>query len=109
MELTIGPTVKRVIQPFRRQPFHLQKAIDQENLLDNDVIEEAKGPVTWFLEIVPVPKPKKPGQIRITVGARAANKAIFRDPIAMPTTEEVIHELNGAKFLSEMDLNKAFH
>ena len=111
VELKVDTSVRPVQQAYWRQPFHLKRAIEEEigKLIENDVIEEAKGPVSWLSEMVVVPKPKKPGQVRITTDARSANKAIIRDNIAMPTTEEITHELNGATVFSEQDLNKTFH
>ena len=40
---------------------------------------------------------------------REANKAIARETHLMPTLDEVVHDLNGAKVLSKLDLNQGYH
>ncbi|GFO23873.1 Zinc knuckle domain containing protein [Plakobranchus ocellatus] len=40
---------------------------------------------------------------------REANKAIKRERHPMPTIDDMIHDLNGAKFFSRIDLQQAFH
>ena len=69
---------------------------------------KGEGQITWISEMIVIPKPKKPGQLRIKIDARIANKAI-RDNIAITTTEEITFELNGATVFSELDLSKGFH
>lgn len=59
--------------------------------------------------MVVVPKPKKPGEVRITTDMRKANKAIENTKFASPTIEEISYDLQGSTIFSEFDLNKAFH
>nr|XP_039269965.1 uncharacterized protein LOC120344719 [Styela clava] len=40
---------------------------------------------------------------------RAANKAIKRVKHPMPTMDELIHDLNGCKVFSKLDLNQGYH
>ncbi|KAL9988412.1 hypothetical protein ACROYT_G002850 [Oculina patagonica] len=40
---------------------------------------------------------------------REANKAITRERHLMPTLDEVVHDLNGAKVFSKLDLNQGYH
>ena len=47
-----------------------------------------------------------PGQIGICVDMRTANK---RTNCCTPTLTEIIHELNGAKIFSKIDLNQGYN
>ena len=40
---------------------------------------------------------------------REPNKAILRERHLMPTVEELIHDLNGAKVFSKLDLRNGYH
>lgn len=111
VKLHIDSSVEPKQTPYRRAPYHLLKAISVEldKLVKNDIIEPVTKPPSWVSAMVAVPKPKKPGEVRITIDSRLANKAIKRIKYATPTTEEIMYDLNGAKKISRIDLNKAFH
>ena len=97
--------------PYRRAPYHLLEAIEKEldKLVENDIIEPVVKPPTWVSTMVAVPKAKKEGEVRITVDSRLANKAIKRIRYVTPTTEQIAYDMNGAKVISRIDLNKAYH
>ena len=107
----VDRSVKPCIQPYRRIPYHLTVAAQEEldELVANDILEVPPGPVDWVSQLVVVPKAKKPGKVRITVDARVVNKAIVSRKITTPTTEEIMYDLQGSTIFSEIDFNKAFH
>ena len=74
-------SVKLVIQPHRRIPFHIRKKVENEldRLEKLDIIEKVSGPTPWVSPIVVAPKPKSPNEIRLFVDMRQANKAILRE------------------------------
>ena len=77
VKLHIKDTVQPVIQPQRRIPYHLRKAVSKEleKLQDEDIIERVKDqPTPWISPIVCTPK--KDGSIRLCVDMREANQAI---------------------------------
>lgn len=59
--------------------------------------------------ILTPPKPKDPDKVRLRVDMRQANQAILRERHLTPTIDDVIHELNGAKVLSKLDLTAGYH
>ena len=65
------------------------------------------SPTEWTSPLVVVPKPD--GDIRICVDMRRANKAIQRERHPIPTTEEVLHHLNGSAVFSTLYQRWAFH
>ena len=107
----VDPEVKPVIQPHRRIPFHMRKRVEEEirRLEDLDIIEKVEGPTPWVSPIVAMPKPKKPEEIRICVDMRLPNKAIKRTRHVMPTLDDILMRLNGAKIFSKLDLNSGYH
>ena len=111
VKLHIDKSFRPVRIPYRRLPYHLVKATEDEldTLIKNDILEKPTGPVKWLSQMVVVEKPKKPGKVRITTDARVANKAIIREKYVTPTTEEIMYDLKGATVYSEIDFNKAFH
>nr|XP_006823364.1 PREDICTED: uncharacterized protein LOC102803828 [Saccoglossus kowalevskii] len=105
-------TVKPVVQPHRRVPFHVRAKTEEElqRLLNLDIIERVGDePTPWVSPITVVEKPKKPGEIRICVDIRSANKAILRERHVTPTLDDIIADLNGATVFSKLDLNSGYH
>lgn len=108
VKLHINPEVKPAQQNTRRVPFHLRDAVEEEleRLQRLDIIEPAEGPTPWVSPIVVVHKAKG---VRICLDSRAINQAIERERHPMPTIEDLIVDLNGAKVFSKIDLNKGYH
>ena len=111
VKLDIDENVKLVHRSHRRIPFHQIKNLEAcvESLLQQDIIEPSDGPTPWVSPVVLVPKPKQPGGVHLCVDMREANKAITREKHLMPTLDEVVPDLNGAKVFSKLDLNQGYH
>ena len=107
----IDESVRPVIQPHRRIPFHLRQKVEKElaNMEAMDIIEKVEGPTPWVSPIVVVNKPNDPDNVRICIDMRLANKAIKRERHMTPTVDDMIHDLNGAKVFSRLDLNRAYN
>ena len=111
VKLTINKDVKPVAAKCRKQPYHTREKTKKEiqKLLDADIIEPATGGSEWVSPIVTPPKPGNPEEIRLCVDMRAANKAITRERHPIPTIEDLLYKVNGAKVFSKLDLNKGYH
>lgn len=109
LKLHINEEIQPVAQSVRRVPFSLREKVKQElnRLLEEDVIERVKGPTPWVNPLVIVPKPG--GDVRICVDMRRANEAIIRERHPIPTTDEVVYDLNQSKVFSKLDLKCGFH
>ncbi|XP_064469674.1 uncharacterized protein LOC135384402 [Ornithodoros turicata] len=93
---------------LRRLPFALREEVTQklDRLLKMDVIE----PVTaseWISPIVVARK--KDGKLRLCVDLRGPNKAVVVDAFPLPTIDELLYQLAGAKVFSKLDLTAAYH
>ncbi|PAA47987.1 hypothetical protein BOX15_Mlig015622g2, partial [Macrostomum lignano] len=99
-----------VCHPPSRIPVHLREAAQREldDQLQAGIIEKVTGPSEWVARIVVVPK-SQPGQVRITQDLRDVNKFVVPEKQPIPTFEEVTDEMAGARYFTELDINKAFH
>jgi hypothetical protein len=57
--------------------------------------------------IVVVPKPN--GDIRLCTDMCKANEAIVREKFPIPTVDDILHEINGCKVFSKLDLKYGYH
>ncbi|VDI77264.1 Hypothetical predicted protein [Mytilus galloprovincialis] len=111
VKIHIDGSVKPVIQPHRRIPFHIRKQVEAEleKLEKQDIIEKVDGPTPWVSPIVVAPKPKNKNEIRLCVDMREPNKAILRSRHITPTLDDMILDLNGSKVFLKMDLRSGYH
>ena len=112
-KLHINKTIKPVKQKLRPIPIYLEDAIKKEirNLESQGKIEKVNGPTEWVASIVPVVKgtnSKGEVEVRICTDSRDANQAIIRERYKMPTVNELVTKLTGAKMFSKFDLKKAY-
>jgi len=109
ISLDINPTVKPVTQPYRRIPFNLREQVQDKTteLLDLGIIEPVDGPAPWVNPVVIIPKNN--GEIRLCIDMRKANQVITRRRYPIPTIDEVLHNMNGAKVFSKLDLKWGYH
>ncbi|CAB4026344.1 Hypothetical predicted protein, partial [Paramuricea clavata] len=89
--------VKPVIIPVRQVPFALKPKLKEElqRMVELNVIEPVENPTEWVNALVIVSKPN--GKLRICLDPRPLNKAIKRQHHRLPTTEEIISEMSGAR------------
>ena len=52
--------------------------------------------------------PKKSGGVRICVDMKPLNLGILREVHPLPTVDEVLAQVSGAKLFSELDANSGF-
>lgn len=93
----------------RRIPFPMRPGVEKElqRLEATGIIRKVHGPTDWCAPIVPVQKPS--GDIRICVDLTKLNVSVRRERHIMPTVEEVLANIDEAKFFSKLDANSGFH
>ena len=109
LTIQIDPSVQPCVQKPRRLPFLMKKQVEAEiqKLLDQDFIEPVNSSPEWVSPLVCVPK--KNGDVRLCVDMRKANTAIIRNYYPIPTLDEILYEVNGAKIFSKLDLAQGYH
>ena len=107
--LHIDPAVKPVSQPLRRIPFNLQDKVERKvkELLDRDITEEVDGRTSLVNPEVIIPKAD--GDICLCIDMRRANEAIIRGRCPITTVDELLHNMNGSKVFSKLDLKWGYH
>lgn len=104
--IPIDDSVKTVIQPVRRVPFHLREKLEKklDELEDSDIIEKVNEPSNWVSPVVVVPKGHNGSDIRLCVDMHQANAAIIRERFPIPTVDEVLQDLNESKIFIRIDI-----
>jgi hypothetical protein len=111
LKFHINRRIKPTIEKPRRHPIHLKEKLEAQLLrMEKDyIIEDSTGPTPWVSELIAIPTPNKPDQLRIVMDARAVNVAINRERHNTPTLDDLIVDLNEAKVISKIDLIEAYH
>ena len=52
--------------------------------------------------------PKKNGSVRICVDLKPLNSSVLREIHPLPTVEDILAQLSGAKVFSKLDANSGF-
>ena len=110
IELVIDESIKPVLQPQRRIPYHSRDKLEKElqKLVKEDIIEKVpeNEQAEWVSPVVIVPK--KNDAMRLCIDMRVANKAIKRIRHPIPTAKDISIELNGSTIFTKLDLNQAY-
>ena len=67
------------------------------------VIKKVEEPTDWVNAMVVVEKPHTK-KLRICLDPRQLNKAILREHYQLPTLEDILTRLTGAKVFSKLDV-----
>ena len=107
-KIVIEPNSQPVQDACRKVPFPLRGKLKAE--LDRmeklGVIIKEDSPTDWVSSLCVVVKPS--GDLRICLDPRNLNKVIKREHYKLPTREEVMAQLSGAKIFSKLDATSGF-
>ena len=106
--ININPEVKPVIHPPRKIPLSMLEKLraELERMKKLDVIDKVDEPTDWVSSLVIVEKPN--GQLRLCLDPRDLNTAIKRHHHPMPTVDEILGKLGGAKVFSKLDASSGY-
>jgi hypothetical protein len=111
--ITLDPEAEPIIHPPRQVPVHLKDHYRQEidNMLELGVISPVDKPTDWVNSIVLSETTNEKGEItklRVCLDPRDLNKCIKREHYRTRTVDEVVSELNNAKFFTVVDAKKGY-
>ena len=100
--------IPRAIPVPRRVPAGLREATEKEldRMLSMGVIERVDEPSEWCSGMVVAPKSS--GKVRICVDLTELNKSVQREHFPLPHLDDMLSQLEGAKWFSKMDANSGF-
>jgi len=105
-KISLIPNAKPCRQtPYRLSPDKTRWVNSQiQSLLKDGINEVSLSP--WSAPILVVPKPDGLG--RLCIDFRKLNAITEPDPYPMPQIDALLDRLGGARFLSKLDMNKAY-
>ena len=108
VKLDIDPTVTPVAQPSRKIPHSLKSKVNKKlaEMRDEGIIEKVKGATPWLSPLIAIPK--KSGDLRLVLDMRVPNTALLRRRVQIPTVNEILQKMEGAKVFSEVDLSQGY-
>ncbi|UYV75014.1 hypothetical protein LAZ67_12002096, partial [Cordylochernes scorpioides] len=106
-KVTLKDNYRPIAQRCRRIPYAIVEAVNQEldKMLENGIIEEVHQGSEWVSNIIVVPK-RDSEEIRLCIDLREVNKAILRERHPIPTIDNMLHALKGAKVFAKLDAKK---
>lgn len=96
------------VSTSRRVPLPLLEKVEAQlkEMERNGIIRKVEEPTPWCSAMVVVPKSN--GEVRICVDLTNLNKAIEREKLVLPSVEETLGRLSGAKFFTKLDAKAGF-
>ena len=104
----IDRNVAPIVCPPRRIPFVIQEKVKLEldYMVKNKIIEPINYRTDWVNAIAVAMK--KNGKIRLFLDPRPLNKAIKRQHYALPTFEDIVSKVAGAKCFSILEARSGY-
>ncbi|KAL5489020.1 hypothetical protein EMCRGX_G018062 [Ephydatia muelleri] len=108
-DIEVDTTVSPVQNRPRKIPYKLRSATETKlrEMEKAGIIKKVEEPTDWISSMTVVWKADK-RQIRICLDPRNLNKAIKRNHFNMPTIDDVLPRLDGAKVFSILDAKDGF-
>ena len=97
-----------VIHAPRRVPVALRPKLKEEleRMKKLDIIEPVNEPSDWVSSLVIVQKPNS--SLRACLDPSDLNQAIKRHHLQLPTTDEILSQLSGACYFTELDASNGY-
>ena len=108
VKLSLKPDVRPRALPARKIPLAVRTQFKEEidRLLKKGVIAKVDEPSDWVSQIAVAIK--KSGELRICIDPKPLNEALRREYFHIPVFDDLISDLNGARYFTKVDLASAF-
>ena len=109
VKLEIDDSIPPVAQSSRRIPHNMKKKLNEKlrEMREDGIIEKVDGATPWLSPLVLIPKPKT-DDVRLVLDMRVPNTALIRRRIKISTVDEILHQMEGAKVFTEVDLSQGY-
>ena len=108
LHMSIDPLATPVKLPCRQWPIAVREKVREEllRLEKLGVVTQVDTPTDWISSLVVSMKPN--GQARLCIDPKPLNKALKRNEYPMKTIDDVLSEIQGAKYFSHFDMKNGF-
>ncbi|XP_060554235.1 uncharacterized protein K02A2.6-like [Ruditapes philippinarum] len=107
--IKVDPKYSPVIHPPRRVPVALQSKVKMEldAMEKAGIIAKVTTPTNWVNSMVVVNKPHS-DKVRIVIDPKDLNKAIHRPHYPTKTLDDILPQLNSAKYFTKLDCKSGY-
>ena len=93
----------------RRLPLPMKEKVqeEQKKLEEQDITHPVETPTDWCAPTVAVPKPN--GKVRLCIDFTKLNDSVRREHFLLPTTDQLLAQLDYATVFTKLDCNSGFH
>jgi hypothetical protein len=106
--LETDPSITPEVAASRRVPIAMKPRLKEEleRMTREGVIEKVEQPTDWVSSMAMAVK--KTGELRICIDPKPLNKALKREHYQLPTLEDVLPDMAGARVMSTVDLKAGY-
>lgn len=106
--LTTDPEIPTKALPSRNIPLALKDDVKKEleKLVTRGILVPIQEPTKWVSQMAVVRKGN--GSLRICIDPQPLNKALMREHYRLPTLDDILPQLDKAKFFTKLDIKEAF-
>lgn len=107
-KITIDSSHTPVVHAPRKIPIPIKEQVRKklEEMVFQGIISKVEGPTDWVSSITIVKKAN--GDLRICLDPKELNLAIKREHFRLPTLDEILANLSGARYFSTLDASNGF-
>ena len=110
----LSVSISQDAKPIRKSPYSIHPRYEQplrkelEMMQKEGIIRESNS--AWSAPAIVIPKPNRPGDIRLVVDFREVNKLIQKDSHPLPRMDRCLDQVgrNRPRFMTSFDLEKGF-
>ena len=108
LHLVTDDTVTPVKLPCRKWPLSVRENVksELERLTKMEIVTPVDTPTDWISSLVVVAKSNN--KIRLCIDPKPLNKALKRNNYAMPTIDDVLPDLQEARYFTHLDAKNGF-
>ena len=107
-KLCVDPNIQPRVLPCRTIPWSREEKVKQKllDMISGNILKVVEEPTDWVSQMTAVEKPD--GSIRVCLDPIPLNKALKREHFKLPTLEDILPKLHGARLFCKVDVSQAY-